>query len=111
MPKLRCGADNCLFNQERYCMRNRIHVQGCRAVHEDETQCGSFRYCENDEQLRVEFAYLNAENENVSINCDCTNCRYNDKELCVNDFVKISGHGTMHRVGTACESFEKKEND
>lgn len=108
MPKLKCAAENCLYNQERYCLRHRIHVQGTKAVHVEETQCGSFKYCEDCEQPRVEFAFLDSENENISINCDCTNCKYNENDLCNKDFVKISGYGAMYRMGTTCESFERK---
>ena len=43
MPKLTCGAETCIYNQDKYCIRNRIHVQGKEAIEENQTQCGSFK--------------------------------------------------------------------
>lgn len=109
MPRLKCGAQNCIYNQNRYCSRNRIHVQGSQAIHEDETQCGTFKACDNENMgaLKLEMAYIDESNEHLSINCDATNCKFNESELCHKDIVKISGISAKSRQDTSCESFEK----
>lgn len=110
MPKLRCSASKCLYNQTHFCVRNRIHVQGVQAIEENETQCGTFKLNANNDldSFKTEFAYLNEANEHLSINCDCEKCKYNDNELCQKDVVRISGSSAENRQDTACESFEKK---
>lgn len=110
MPKLRCSAEKCLYNQEKFCARNRIHVQGSEALIEDETQCGTFKV-NNGEKVhlyKTEFARLDGANEHLSINCDCYKCLYNSNDLCTKDFVKISGGSAITRQQTVCESFAKR---
>ncbi len=110
MPKLRCSVQKCMYNQSRYCMRNRIHIQGTQAINEDETQCGTFKLgMEKDlTNLNTEFAFLDEANEHLSINCDCVKCKYNENDLCHKENVKISGITADSRQDTVCESFEKK---
>lgn len=110
MPRLKCTAKNCLYNQSSYCTRNRIHVQGTYAIEDEDTQCGTFKMCDNcpEGALKLEIAYLDDGNEHLSINCDCINCKFNENELCHKDIVKISGLKAQTRQDTACESFERK---
>lgn len=109
MPNLRCSAQNCMYNQQKYCARNRIHVQGCEALIEEETQCGTFKLDQGEKKdYLTEFARFNEANEHLSINCDCEQCVYNEKELCRKEHVKISGMNAQNRQQTICESFEKK---
>lgn len=111
MPKLKCSALMCMYNQTRYCVRNRIHVQGSLAMYEDETQCGTFKLAKDKDLsiFNVEFGYLNDANEHLSINCDCINCKYNENDLCHKENVKISGLNADSRENTVCESFEKRK--
>ena len=110
MPKLRCSVNKCMYNQSRYCTRNRIHIQGSQAIYEDETQCGTFKLApEKDfKNMDTEFAYMDEANEHLSINCDCVKCKYNENDLCHKENVKISGSNADCRQDTVCESFEKK---
>lgn len=110
MPKLRCSANGCMYNQGSLCARNRIHVQGCEACMEDETQCGTFRVSQGEKPVlfRTEFAKFEEANEHLSINCDAHLCKHNDNYLCTKDNVKISGSNAKNRQETVCESFEKK---
>ena len=58
MPKLKCSAEQCMYNAKEYCLRNRIHVQGDKATSEFETQCGTFKLSNNENQ-NVEFGVIN----------------------------------------------------
>ena len=107
MPKLHCNAQNCLYHQQHYCTRNRIHVQGVEACSEMETQCGTFKSRQGEDHLFLtEFARFNEANEHLSINCDCVKCKYNYDKLCVKENVNIGGVNAECRQQTLCESFE-----
>ena len=110
MPKLTCTADACIYNQDKYCIRNRIHVQGSKALSGDETQCGTFKLKqeENKNIYSTEFARFGAVNEHLSIDCDSLNCYYNDNKLCVKSNVKIEGCKAVQRNETLCSSFMLK---
>lgn len=109
MPRLHCNAQNCLYHQKHYCTRNRIHVQGCEAVSDIDTQCGTFKSKQGENQVFLtEFAKFNEANEHLSINCDCLECRFNYKDLCVKENVDISGFNAEARQQTKCDSFEKR---
>lgn len=109
MPKLHCNVQNCLYHLQNYCTRNRIHVQGCIACTDEETQCGTFKSKQGEEHLFLtEFARYNDANEHLSINCDCVECRYNYKDLCTKDDVDITGYNAKNRQETKCDSFEKR---
>lgn len=107
MPKLTCGAETCIYNQDKYCIRNRIHVQGKEAIEENQTQCGSFKLKqeENKNIYTTEFARFGAVNEHLSIDCDSVHCDYNENLLCVKSNVKIDGADAVQRFDTFCKSF------
>lgn len=108
MPKLTCNASTCIYNQDQYCIRNRIHVQGSEAKKDCETQCGSFKLKqdENKNIYNTEFARIGAVNEHLSIDCDSKNCAYNDNLLCSKGNVKIEGSEAKQRYDTLCKSFK-----
>ena len=68
MPKLNCSVETCIYNQDDYCIRNRIHIQGKQAKKDRETQCGSFKLKqdENKNIYNTEFARFGAVNEQVA---------------------------------------------
>lgn len=105
MPKLKCSAEQCMYNAKEYCLRNRIHIQGDKADNEFETQCGTFKLSNNQDH-NVEFGVINEANEHLSINCDCVRCKYNHDKLCVKENVYIGGVNAECRQQTLCESFE-----
>lgn len=107
MPKLTCTVDTCIYNQDKYCIRNRIHIQGKLAKTDMETQCGSFKLKqdENKNIYMTEFARFGAVNEHLSIDCDSVNCAYNSNLLCSKNNVKIEGCEAVQRYDTLCKSF------
>lgn len=107
MPKLKCTAEQCMYNMKKYCLRNRIHVQGEYAKNQCETQCGTFKLSDKKKNDDVEFGVINEANEHLSINCDALKCKYNHNELCVKENVQISGTNAECRQQTLCDSFEK----
>jgi len=110
MPKLSCGVQTCIYNQDKYCIRNRIHIQGSNAKKDWETQCGSFKLKqeENKNIYSTEFARFGAINEHLSIDCDSVNCAYNENKLCTKGNVKIEGNDALQRYDTECKSFALK---
>lgn len=111
MPKLNCSVETCIYNQDEYCIRNRIHIQGKSAKKDWETQCGSFKLKqdENKNIYNTEFARFGAINEHLSIDCDSVNCIYNENLLCSKGNVKIDGKEALQRYDTECKSFNCKK--
>lgn len=107
MPKLTCQVETCIYNQDKYCIRNRIHIQGKLARIDLETQCGSFklRQDENKNIYTQEFARFGQVNEHLSIDCDSVNCIYNNNLLCTKSNVRIEGSEALNRFDTLCKSF------
>lgn len=113
MPKLKCDVRSCIYNADFCCCRSVIKVSGSRADNSDETACSTFhrvkRKVNIDSIYKMEFARIDGINQFVSIECEASNCIYNEKELCSAPRVKISGGSKANKIDeTICDTFIEK---
>ena len=104
MTSLKCSATTCMHNSDHYCCKNVISVDGSTATAKDNTFCGSF-----DESRGGSFKNsYETPNHNLKIECEATNCVYNDNKLCNADHIDISGSGAKHADDTECATFRMR---
>ena len=77
-------------------------VEGLTARDKCDTCCGSF-----DEKKGGMFRNLFKTPENrLDVECDATNCVYNDDRRCVAEHIGITGGNATEAVQTECASFK-----
>lgn len=104
MTKLDCNVTNCLHNADNCCCKRTIAVEGEKAKKCCDTCCGSF-----DEKKEGTFKNLFKTPESrPEIECDATNCVYNEKCLCKAEHVGISGTDAKKAGETECATFEAR---
>ena len=106
MAELKCGAENCTYNQDRYCSKGDIMVGGKHACNCDDTCCESFI-----QKRQGQDSYTNAAShpsKTISIDCEAVKCVYNSNYKCVADHVDIRGNGACNCRETACATFTEK---
>ena len=97
MPLLSCSAQNCVYNEDKYCSKGDILVQG------DEAQTA----CEE----AGEGSYKNSvgtPSATVQIDCTACKCHYNENNRCMAGQVDISGQSACTCTQTECSTFEKQ---
>ncbi|WML36151.1 DUF1540 domain-containing protein [Clostridium sp. OS1-26] len=116
--KLRCSAERCANNVNKFCVAASIHVNGSSAHSSSETDCDTFLgksdiYSTShftNRNLSGEFAQLfSGESVEMSpdIACEAENCIYNVNRLCSADFVQIHGEEAHSSEHTQCETFKE----
>lgn len=115
---LSCSATNCVNNISGMCTANTINVSGASAHTSENTQCDTFA------EKGLKNSLSNFTNMNVigelkqvfnsesivmspSIRCVATNCRYNEKKICVADNIMVSGIDVTTSERTQCETFKE----
>ena len=104
MPLLSCSAQNCLYNEDKYCSKGDILVQGDEAQTACETCCSSFKEA-------GEGSYKNSvgtPSATVQIDCTACKCHYNENNRCMAGQVDISGQSACTCNQTECSTFEKQ---
>ena len=105
MPLLSCSALNCAYNEDRYCSKGDILVQGDDAQTACETCCSSFK-----EAGEGNWKNAMSGNASATIQIDCTACKchYNENNRCMAGQVDIAGQSACTCTQTECSTFEKK---
>ena len=104
MAELKCGAENCGYNQDKCCCKGDIMVGGKHARCEDDTCCESFITKKADSFTSA----LSHPSRVISIDCEATQCVHNSNYKCVADHVDIHGNGASDSEMTACATFQEK---
>lgn len=104
MTKLACTVSTCVHNSEKCCCKQEILVEGAEARDISDTCCGSFE--ENRGGL---FRNLFKTPESrLDVDCDVTNCIYNDDHQCRAERITIRGDGARENIQTECGSFRER---
>ena len=104
MADLRCSVENCGYNKDMLCSKGDINVGGKGACVPDDTCCESFREARED-------AYKSSlchPGSMISIDCEATNCVYNEDYKCRAEHVDMKGCGACDCKETACATFKEK---
>ncbi len=104
MPQLRCNAHNCVSNTGEYCSRANINVGGMQATNSVETNCSNFCESQGSFTNSIELTPTPM----MSVNCEATNCKFNNGLACNADSIAVSGSNASTCDGTCCSSFCEK---
>ncbi len=103
MAELKCGVENCSYNQEKYCCKGDIMVGGRHADCSGDTCCESF--AEKREGAYV--SSLEHPCRTISIDCEAVKCVYNSNYKCHAEHVDITGLGADNCEATECGTFRE----
>ena len=102
MTDLCCNVTSCVHNSEHCCCKTAIQVDGQEAKDKSCTCCGSF---DKDQAARnaTETPQLQ-----FSVDCDATNCVYNENRMCRAEHIDISGGSAQNSESTLCATFRTR---
>lgn len=103
MAELKCGAENCSYNVDRYCSKGDIMVGGKHARCDADTCCESFV---NKKADHVSNACRPS--RTISIDCEASKCVYNNNYKCTADHVDIRGNNACDCEATNCATFKER---
>ncbi len=106
MADLKCGVENCTYNEEHRCCKGDIMVGGKHASKEEDTCCESF--AQKREGHDAYSSSLSHPSFTISIDCEAVKCIYNSNYKCVAEHVDITGCGADHSRETACATFTER---
>lgn len=106
MADLKCGVENCTYNEEHYCCKGDIMVGGKHACSTEETSCESF--AQRKEGNDSYTSSLSHPSKAISIDCEAVKCVYNSNYKCVANHVDIAGNGANASRETACATFKER---
>lgn len=101
MAELKCGVENCGYNQDCYCCKGDIMVGGQHACDCGDTCCESFLQRKEDSYT----SSLCHPSRTISIDCEAANCKYNSNYKCYAEHVDIKGCGAADCKETECATF------
>lgn len=101
MTKLECSVKNCIFNEEPYCCKGDIMVEGKNAKNTSETCCASFQERSNDSGKNA----VGHKSENIDIDCEAVHCIHNEDCKCSANRIGIVGGNATESCDTQCASF------
>jgi hypothetical protein len=91
-----------MHNSDNRCCKQAIVVDGHEAIEKGETCCGSF-----DENKDGFFKNVFKSPENkLEIDCEATNCIYNESHRCHADRIGIRGENANRADQTLCDTFQ-----
>lgn len=106
MAELKCGVENCTYNDRHLCCKGDICVGGKHACDCDETCCESFlQQREGTDSFKSSTSHPSP---TISIDCEAVKCIYNANYKCHADHVDIKGCGACDCGQTACATFTEK---
>lgn len=106
MADLKCGVENCTYNEDRCCCKGDIMVGGNHACCTDDTCCESF--AQKREGHDAYTSSLSHPSNTISIDCEAVKCVYNSNYKCIANHVDIKGCGACDCRETACATFKEK---
>ncbi|MBE5882934.1 MAG: DUF1540 domain-containing protein [Lachnospiraceae bacterium] len=106
MAELKCGVENCTYNEEHYCCKGDIMVGGKHASCTEDTCCESF--AQRRESNDAYSSALSHPSKIISIDCEAVKCIYNSNYKCVAEHVDIAGCGAGNSRETECATFTER---
>lgn len=106
MTDLKCNVTSCTYNKEHLCSKGDIMVGGKRAQEKDATCCESFS--PKKEGMEGYSSSLSHPSHTISIDCEASQCVYNQNYKCMAEHVEISGNGACNCKETLCATFREK---
>ena len=106
MAELKCGVENCTYNENCYCSKGDIMVGGKHACSCDDTCCESFAQRREGQDSYT--SSLSHPSKTISIDCEAEKGVYNSNYKCVADHVDIKGSGACDCRQTACATFKER---
>lgn len=104
MPKLSCTVAECTHNKDNLCCLDVIKVGNTNATTTDQTECDSFS--QKDDIVKKFVSAVESPVSNLHINCDATDCIYNEEKNCSATDVCICGDNCCTCSDTRCDTFK-----
>lgn len=101
MTRLVCSATNCIYNDDRYCCKGDIQVDGREATTSSATCCSSFRERKGETGRNAAME----PNRDIDIKCQACHCKYNEDCHCGADQIGIGGSNACKCQETECMTF------
>ncbi|MGO5053610.1 DUF1540 domain-containing protein [Lachnospiraceae bacterium LCP25S3_G4] len=101
MPELKCSVSNCKHNQQMYCAKDTIKVDGESAKNASGTCCSSFEERKDDSYSNM----AKSASPTSNIDCKACNCDYNEDCSCHAGKISVEGNGACDCGQTECASF------
>ncbi len=124
MPKLKCVASKCAYNNDQHCYRSAIDIEGPMARSKKETACLSY-VKKGNIAYDVEFAKMGEAPKETFVYCDASNCVFEHDARCHADKIEIKDietadqkhqdleskyhNGYWKNASTMCKTFETRE--
>ena len=105
MTQLKCSAQTCMYNEDHYCCKGDIMVEGRDAKEPAGTCCASFRE-RIGETTSNSMAHPCRE---IDVDCEAVQCCFNDDCKCSADEIGIAGSHACQCDDTECASFTCQE--
>lgn len=104
MTKLKCSVMNCFYNDDKFCCKGDIMVEGNGAKTAQGTCCSSFRERTGDTARNL----AGHPRKNIEVDCQACNCVHNEDCKCAADSIGIGGSGACDCRETECMTFSCK---
>lgn len=101
MTKLNCSVTNCYYNEDRYCCKGDIKVDGKDAKMAGGTCCSSFRERKGDSARNAAYEPCHT----IDVDCGACNCVHNEDCKCAAEHIGIGGSRACDCHDTECMSF------
>ncbi|MDE6903378.1 MAG: DUF1540 domain-containing protein [Lachnospiraceae bacterium] len=101
MTRLVCSATNCLYNDDRYCCKGDIQIEGEGATTSNATCCSSFRERKGEMGRNAAMEPT----RDIEIDCKACHCKYNEDCRCTADQIGIGGSHACKCQETECMTF------
>lgn len=112
MTKINCKACNCGYNENSYCKKKKVNVEGIFAKSKIGTFCESFLNPNRDSKVYTEMAKemfdTNSPVTETKIMCSANYCRHNTENVCHAKEIQVGSAGSKYRSETECDSFSLK---
>ena len=102
MTRLECSAMNCMYNEDRYCCKGDIKVEGKDATNASGTCCSSFKERKGNAMSNA----VREPSKNIDVDCKACNCVHNKDCKCAADHIGIGGGSNACKCQeTECMTF------
>lgn len=102
MTQLKCSAQTCMYNEDHYCCKGDIMVEGRDAMEPSATCCGSFRERTGENTTNA----MEHPSRMIDVDCEAEKCVFNDDCKCTAQEIGIAGSHACNCQDTECASFE-----
>ena len=102
MTQLKCSAQTCMYNEDHYCCKGDILVEGRDANEPAGTCCSSFREREENRMRNA----MEHPSRSIEVDCEAVKCVFNKDCKCSAKEIGIAGSHASNSYDTECASFE-----